>query len=267
MNTSLLHRLPDIVALARARARDLIAPPSGPLPGRRLQRPAQPPGAVDPLARRVTLLCGDELPVMLGLLLGRGRDGPLAGRVPLIWLEPAAPRAPANDDAVVTPLQQKTRALLDFAVRLFVARELLTRDGLLATPVPFDGERCVERLLIAVFGQARPLVAPVQPLNGAPQSGVCLAGRSLPPHLPPMSGPDLLFDLALHATRRDDSVVVLPASPASAGWVAALDRQWVLVQPDAMAFALLKEHVIARQMRLPGAAPARESAREWASAF
>lgn len=267
MNPSLLSRLPDIVALARARAHDLMAHPSGALSPRR----SEPPGAHldtgDPESRRVTMLCGDALPALLGLLTGQGRSGSLARRVPLMWLAPMAPSAPpAPEGKAVPPLQQQTRQLLDFAVRLFVARELLTRDGLLATPVSSDPERCTERLLVAVLGQSRQIVPPVQPLHGAPQIGVCIAGRVVDRHLPPMGGTDLLFDLALHTTRRTDPVVVLPASPVCAGWVAALDRQWILVQPDAMAFALLKEHVVARQMRHAGAMLAKETARHWASA-
>ena len=267
MTTSLLHRLPDIVALARARARDLLAPPRAAPP--RSSHPHGPaPMATDAVARRVTLLCGDGLAVMLGLVAGQGRDWSLAGQVPLIWLDASPHTAPTAADGDAAPaLQHRMRHLLEFAVRLFVARELLTRDGLLATPLPFDPEHCAERLLITVFGQSRALVAPVRPLHGAPQGGVCVAGRTPDRHLPPMGGPDLLFDLALHATRSRDPVLVLPASPACAGWVAALDRRWLLVQPDAGSFALLKEQVIARQMGLPGAVPARESARQWASAL
>lgn len=267
MTPSMLSRLPDIVALARARAHDLMAHPSGALSPRRPAPPGAHPDTDDPSARRVTMLCGDALPVLLGLLSGQGHSGSLARRVPLMWLAPTAPAVPPAPEAAALPaLQQQTRQLLDFAVRLFVARELLTRDGLLATPVPHEPERCTERLLVAVLGQSRQIVPPLLPLHGTPQHGVCIAGRVVDRHLPPMGGPDLLFDLALHTTRRSDAVVVLPASPPSAGWVAALERQWILVQPDAMAFALLKEHVVARHMRLPGSVRAEESARHWTSA-
>jgi hypothetical protein len=229
MTPSMLSRLPDIVALARARAHDLMAHPSGALSPRRSAPPGAHHDTDDPGVRRVTMLCGDAMPVLLGLLAGQGSGGSLARRMPLLWLAPTAPAATPAQEAALSAQQRQTRQFLDLAVHLFVARELLTRDGLLVTPVSHDPERCTERLLVAVFGESRQIVPPLQPFQGPPQHGVCIAGRLVDRHLPPMGGPDLLFDLALHTTRRTDTVVVLPAPPQSAGWVAALERQWILV--------------------------------------
>ncbi len=270
MNLSLLQRLPDIVTLARARARELVVPHVHPSPTRRTHRPTPPwqqLSAGDP--RRVTLLCGNGLSVMTGLLAGQGLHGSLAHRIPLIWLEADGPGPVSRDETQATApstLQAEIRKLLDLTIRLFLARELLTPDGLVATTVPPDPLRCVERLLVAVLGSSSQIVAPVQPLNGPGQWGVHIAGRMVDRPLPAMGGADLVLDLATHTTGNHDPVLVQPATLRCAHWAARLDRQWLFVQQDAEALDLLKEQIIAQQIRLGvGSVRAKEASRVWAT--
>lgn len=242
MKRSLLHRLPDIVTLARQRARELRAP-SGPW--------RTPVGRLDPpghrALRRVSLLCGDELSAMLGLLSGAGRDGPLAGQIPLIWLSEDPRRPPDAHGVPLTATQRETRRLIDLAVRLFLARDLLGPGGGLAATLREAPERGVEHLLDAVFGHSHRFRIP------APTGWrTFFAGHPAPPcndlvHKPP-SAASLLGELAGQLTRPGDPVLVLNARVSNTAWVARLDRRWIFVQPDAMALALLRERVVARQL-------------------
>lgn len=238
MERSPLYRLPDIVALARERARTLMA------------QHGAPPVRASALApendrRRVRLLSGDPLAVMLGLLQGQRHAQSLRAQVALIWMAQAdAPSSPMNA-LPLSPAQRRAVELLDLAVHLFVARELLARDGVLALPVAIDPERCVERTLLAVFGHAAELR---HPDPAGPEHRVYLSRASTAAPEPP-HGPALLRDLVAHHAAPGTPVLVAPADAACAPWVAALDRHWLLVQPDALRFALLREQVIAWQMR------------------
>lgn len=245
MTRSLLHRLPDIVALARQRARELPGP---------VGQPGLSFGRLDPperdSRRRVSLQCGDELSVMLGLRAGLGREGPLAGRIPLVWLN-EDPREPADTEGTpLTPAQCETRRLIELATRLFLVRDLLGAKGVLALTARDAPDRSMERLLDAVFGRSQRLrVRPAAGwrtfLAGGPGSPATLhdgEGQG------PVPGPLLLGDLAQRITVAGDPVLVLRADVPGTRWVAALDRRWIFVSDEALTLALLREHVIARQM-------------------
>lgn len=242
MKRSLLHRLPDIVALARQRARELQAPFG---PWRKPQEQGDEPG--HRALRRVSLLCGDELSAMLGLLSGAGRDGPLAGKIPLIWLTEDPRRPPDAHGVPLTAMQRETRRLIDLAVRLFLARDLLGHGGGLAATLRVSPERGVEHLLDAVFGHSHRFRIPT-PTGWR----TFIAGHPAPLcndllHKPPPAA-SLLGELAGQLTRPGDPVLVLNASVPNTAWVAELDRRWIFVQPDALTLALLRERVVARQM-------------------
>lgn len=270
MPRSLLHRLPDIVALARLRARELqalIAParPARPAPPGRTRWPAgrlDPPG--HPPLRRVSLLCGDELSAMLGLLAGDGRDGPLAGRIPLIWLT-EDPRRPADTEGMVlTAMQRETRRLIDLTTRLFLARDLLGHGGGLAATVREAPERCIEHLLNAVFGHSHRFR-----IRTPTGWRTFIAGHPAPlctdlVRQPPPAA-SLLGELARELTRPGEPVLVLNASVPSTAWVARLDRRWIFVQPDAMTVALLREHVVAQQMAEGAVLRTEEQGHGWAT--
>ena len=250
MTRSLLHRLPDIVALARQRARELRASvtPTQPAAAGHARFSA---GHLDPpghhALQQVSLLCGDELSAMLGLLAGAGHDGPLAGRIPLIWLN-EDPRRPADTEHIaLTAMQRETRRLLDLATRLFLARDLLRRGGGLAATVREAPERGIELLLDAVFGHSHRFR-----IRTPTGWRTFIAGHPAPldtdlVRKPPPAA-SLLGELARQLSRPGEPVLVLNASVPNTAWVAKLDRRWVFVQPDAMTLALLREHVIARQM-------------------
>lgn len=228
MTGSLPHRLPHIVALARQRARELQAP------------------AGHHALRRVSLLNGDDLSAMLGLLAGTGRDGPLAGRIPLIWLN-EDPRVPADTHGIaLTAAQRETRRLLDLAIRLFLARDLLGQGGGLAATVREAPAQGIEHLLDAVFGHSHRLRIRL-PTGWR----TFIAGHPLP--LPtglmrkPPPAASLLGELARRLSRPGEPVLVLNASVPSTAWVATLDRRWIFAQPDALTLALLRQHVVARQ--------------------
>ena len=254
MSRSLLHCLPDIVTAARERSRQLLAAlaaDDGPL--RRRARPREP--------QRIRLLCGNTLPALLGLLGGQGNEPSLRAQIPRVWLADALP-APLAGPAPVEERQRRTRALVELPVTLFVARELMSRDGLLVTAADDDPDQCVRRLLDTVFGRTR-LV------SGAPGTDpgfACyLAGGGVPCVDAVTAGPELLGELASRCTRADDAVLVVPADPSCAAWVAELDRRWVLVQPDALGFALLREHIVARRLALqPPQRSVQEHRRTWA---
>lgn len=262
MERSLLNRLPDIMALARQRARELSAPPArSTTPARLRQHPGWPVAQVRPAPddhRQVTLLCGDELTVMAGLLTGQARpDGAMAGRVALVWL-PADADVPADSaDPPLSAVQVRVRHLIDLSTRLFLARSLLRDGGRLVVSATDDPDRCTERLMAGVFDDVRRL-GPRDRFAHAP--ALYLAGPDMP--APSLSPEHLVRD----GSRRGDTVLVLRAGVCSAQWVAALDRNWVLVQPEPLGFALLREHIVARQMGQKRWRIVSEDRRAWAEA-
>lgn len=255
MTRSLLHRLPDIIAIARARARNLLdqpreAPPPHP--------PPDGPRAHD--ARQVHLLHGNDLAAMLGLLDGRGAPGPLRGRVPLIWLAPAPRPGPDNGHR---PARWRTHDLVNLAVRLFVARELLLpQDGLLAAPMDDDPGRLVGYLLDALFGRARTMPEGFDHPCAA-GARVYLAGPRAATADARMDGATRQHELVERHSPPGSPVLVAPAEPICAEWVAALDRCWILVQPDGERFARLHEQVVAHQRAQGRSLRAPAQTRSW----
>lgn len=254
MDRSLLHRLPDIAAFAHRRARELMAL----LVSSGTPAPSSPdvPDTV-----RVRLLHSDALTAMLSLLAGQGETMPLRSSVPLVWLAHSLPPAAESAASPLGAFQHHARALVELTVNLFVARELLPRHGVLATPAGPDPDHCVFRLLGTVFGHVMPLPGPP---DEPPGPGVYLAGPRAPQWTARQAGPALLHDLALGLTRPRDPVLVAPAGPDCAAWATELDRRWVLVQPDARGFALLREQVITHRLARDGATGhLQETARSW----
>lgn len=261
MNRSMLNRLPDIISLARQRARELWTCSADVRPGRR-----RPPWSAARMTadahhgHRVSLLCGDDLSVMSGLLSGQAQDGPLAGRVSLVWLSDAADPAPDGLNPPSNSLQTRVRRLIELSTRLFLARDLLVDQGALVVTADTDADRCAERLLGAVFGQAQALPPGV---GQAPTTCAYLAGTLLPQRLPAASGAALLGELVRTLTGRNDHVLVMGAQPAFSMWVAALERRWVLAQSEPLTFSVLREHIVARQMELALRPLQDETSREW----
>lgn len=261
MNRSMLNRLPDIVTLARQRARELWTYSSSARAGHRrpswsVARFAAESGA----GHRVSLLCGDDLSVMSGLLSGQAQDGPLAGRVSMVWLSDSPGPAADSQNTPIGSMQARVRRLIELSTRLFLARDLLVEQGALVVTADTDPDQCAERLLGAVFGQARALPTD----DDRPRTErAYLAGATVPEELPRGSGPALLGAMVGTCTGRDDHVLVMGAQPAFATWVAALERRWVLAQAEPLTFSLLREHVIERQLRQAQRQLADESAREW----
>lgn len=263
MNRSMLNRLPDIVALARQRARELWTHSTQARTSHR--RPAWSVArlaAETDAGHRVSLLCGDDLSVMSGLLSGQAQDGPLAGRVSLVWLSDSAALPPDSLNTPITSMQARVRRLIELSTRLFLARDLLVAQGALVVTTDTDPDRCAERLLGAVFGHTRAL-APEK--NNTLSTRAYLAGASVPENLPVRSGPTLLGDLVRSCTGCDDHVLVMGAQPACATWVASLQRRWVLAQSQPLTFSVLREHIIARQLDLAQRRLTSEFPREWAA--
>lgn len=263
MNRSMLNRLPDIVALARQRARELWTHSTQTRTSHR--RPAWSVArlaAETDAGHRVSLLCGDDLSVMSGLLSGQAQDGPLAGRVSLVWLSDCAAPPPDSLNTPTSSMQARVRRLIELSTRLFLARDLLVEQGALVVTADTDPDRCAERLLGAVFGHTRALPPGKNPPSSA---RAYLAGTAVPKNLSVGSGPTLLGDLVRACTGRDDHVLVMGAQPACAVWVASLERRWVLAQSQPLTFSVLREHIIARQLDLAQRRLTSESPREWAA--
>lgn len=259
MERSLLNRLPDIIALARHRARELAVAPPAP---RTRPRPAWPvakasTGPED--LRRVSLLCGDELTALSGLLSGRGRPADsMAGQVALVWFQDR-PVVHADSLGTTVPLAQpRVRELIDLSTSLFLARPLL-RDGghVVVTAAANDPDRSIERLMTAVFDAVRPLGALGSPGNGSRRH---LAGPGMDSDA---RSPE---ELIRSCTHDGDTVLVLQANIPCAHWVAGLDRNWILVQPQPLCFALLREHILAQQLGCERWRIVSEDRREWAGA-
>lgn len=267
MNRSMLNRLPDIITLARQRARELWTCSPLVRPGHR-----QPPwsvarvasdggaGAVAGADHRVSLLCGDDLSVMSGLLSGQAQDGPLAGRVSMVWLSDSAGPASDRSNTHQGSLQVRARRLIELSTRLFLARDLLVDRGALVVTTTPDPDRCAERLLGAVFEHAQALPSRREDPTDA---RAYLAGASMPERLPAASGATLLGELARTLTGRHDHVLVMGAQPAFAAWVAALERRWVLAQSEPQVFSVLREQVVARQMELARQQLKDEATHDW----
>ena len=259
MQRSLLNRLPDIIALARQRARELSVAPSAP-PAR--QRPVWPVAESSTGAeelRRVTLLCGDELTAIAGLLLGHGRsDGPMTGRVAMVWLQDPPPVPADNLGTPLTWVQRRVRGLIDLSTCLFLARSLL-RDGghVVVNAGADDPDRCTERLMAAIFNGVRRLEHLSSPATGAHRY---------------LAGPRVDTDarspgeLIRACTQDGDTVLVLRAGVPCARWVASLDRNWILVQPEPLGFALLREHIVAQRLGGERWQIVSEDRRKWAGA-
>jgi hypothetical protein len=247
MNRSLLPRLPDIVSLARLRAHELVAAATSSRQAATAHRrwPAaypDPPGHGP--CQRISLLCGDDTGAMLGLLTGTGRHPPMAGHIPLVWLN-EDPRTPADADGVpTTALQREIRRLLDLTTRLFLVRHLLCPQGTLAATLRETPERGIEHLLHAVFGEARP--EPAAPRVGL-RTFLAGAAAAAPTAIDTPASSSLLGELVRRCSQPGDAVLVLNASVQHTAWVGSLERRWIFVHPDAMRLALLREHVVERQ--------------------
>lgn len=259
MERSLLNRLPDIVALARQRARELAgAATAVPVRPRTVWPMAHSATGPDDL-RRVSLLCGDELTALSGLLSGRGRaEAPLAGRVALVWLQDP-PTVQADTLGIpLTGLQRRVRELIDLSISLFLARDLLREGGhVVMSAAADDTDRSAERLMSAVFDSVKPLHLLAGPAPGAHRH---FAGPGLDAEA---RSPDELIRACSHG---GDTVLVLRAGVPCAHWVATLDRRWILVQPEPLAFALLREHIVARQLGRERWRLVSEQRRQWAGA-
>lgn len=259
MERSLLNRLPDIVALARQRAWELAgAAAAVPVRPRTVWPVAQSVTGPDDL-RRVSLLCGDELTALSGLLSGRGRaEAPLAGRVALVWLQDP-PTAQADTLGMpLTGLQRRVRELIDLSTSLFLARALLRAGGhVVLSAAADDADRSAERLMAAVFDRVKPLPLLTGPVHGAHHH---LAGPGIDAEA---RSPD---ELVRGCSHDGDTVLVLRAGVPCAHWVASLDRRWILVQPEPLAFALLREHIVARQLGRERWRMVSEQRRQWAGA-
>lgn len=249
MNRSLLPRLPDIVSLARLRAHELLAAATSSRQastGHRRWPAAYPDPPGHGPCQRISLLCGDDTGAMLGLLTGTGRHPPMAGHVPLVWLN-EDPRTPADADGVpTTALQREIRRLLDLTTRLFLARHLLCPRGTLLAVLRETPERGVQHLLAAVLGSSHPV-------RTDPQTGFrtfiasATAGDPATALWQQTPDPALLGELTRRFSQPGDAVLVLNAAVQHTAWVGSLNRRWIFVHPDAMRLALLREHVVARQ--------------------
>lgn len=257
----MLNRLPDIITLARQRARELWTYSTHVRSEHRHPSWSVARFATEPAAgHRVSLLCGDDLSVMSGLLSGQAQDGPLAGRVSMVWLSDAAESAPDSVDIPMNSLQVRVRRLIELSTRLFLARDLLVERGTLVVTADTDPDRCAERLLGAVFGHARAL----PPEDGRSSTArAYLTGASVPERLPAGSGSALLGNMVRSCTGRDDHVLVMGAQPACAVCVTSLERRWVLAQSEPLTFSLLREHIVARQMDLAQRRLTGQSQNEW----
>lgn len=265
MNRTLLHRLPDIIVLALQRAHELDPRQRGRMGVRSASlRPVseQAQEVNERGERQVTLLGGNSLSVLLGLLAGLGCAGALSSRLPFIWLQDSGAAACAEGCAV-TPLQRETSQLIDLATRLFLARELLREDGWLVAQLHETPERCIERLLQTVFGGVccLPPASPDGPQRFlvSPGARTCSMARLVVP-----AGTHPLPGLVQRLTRSGEPVLVLNADLDSTTWVASIDRHWIYQQADAMRLALLREHVVARQMGAGSALQPQEPDRDWA---
>lgn len=261
MERTLLHRLPDIIVLARQRARELD-PRERPLRSASGTPPAGPmPCAGEPGEHQVTLLGGSGLSVLVGLLAGIGRVRSV--RLPFIWLQDSGQTARV-ETGDATPLQRETAYLIDLATRLFLARELLREDGWLAAQLPHSPDRCMERLMQTVFG----LVWGLTPVSGqGPQRFLVGVGRAASEPLADGSlsaGAHPLPALVQRFTQVGEPVLVLDADGAATAWVASLERHWIFQQADAQRLARVREQVVAHQMLTGSTLRAQEPARDWA---
>lgn len=248
MNRSLLHHLPDIAAFAHRHARDLMTQ----------LEDAHTEAADWPNSARVHLLRGDTLSAMLGLLGGRGSQAPLRAGIPLVWLAQTLPPAVESAASPLGFVLHRARALAELTVNLFVARELLAQQGALVIPIDTDPEQCITRLMNTVFGHVRSLTHPRS------REHVYITGPGAAEMEIRHTSPNLWNDLAHTFTRPRQPVLVAPADPDWAACAAGLDRRWILVQPDAMDFALLREYLIAHRVEQDGARwCVHETARCW----
>lgn len=260
----MLNRLPDIVVLARQRARALWTCPTDVFPQRRPPRPEARLTAEARDGHKVSLLYGDDLSVMSGLLSGQARDGPLAGRVSMVWLSDTACPATGGTSPPQGSLQHRARRLIDLCTRLFLARDLLGDKGVIVVTTGIDADRCAEHLLSAVFAEVRTLPSGAY---GAPTTRAYVAGAAVPPCLSNATGTALLGEMACTLTARHDHVLVMGALPAFSVWVAALERRWVLAQSEPETFSVLREHIVNRQRELALRSLQDETTREWAASL
>lgn len=258
----MLNRLPDVLTLARQRARELWTCPVGARIGRRqAPLPTARLAPVSEVGYPVSLLCGDDFSVLSGLLCGQADDGPLVGRVAMIWIAQAD--GPEADETPTHPTQRHVRQLIELTTRLYLARELLVDRGSLVVMAQTDPDRCAQRLQEAVFGHCR-VVTP----RGGPHTGVGahISGRAVLKWPTGATGASLLGDWVRHGSTGRDRVLVLGAPPTAAPWITTLDRRWVLSQRHSLPFHRLREHILARQQVQTGLRLTGESHREWAAA-
>lgn len=258
MKPSLLRRLPDIAMLARQRARELDPRGHTPVPAGGHPHVLEPR---DGAPAQVMLLGGDELSVMVGLLGGRTRLGPMAGRLRLVWLQEVAMPSLDMQDAPLNWGQRETRRLIELTTLFYLARELLCESGSLVTSVADTRDRCVERLLGTVFGQVRRWHE-----RQRDWSARLVANHSekrLLRALTGAAGRPSSIDLMQQLSQDGDPVLVVQADGPFAAMTTALPRQWILAQSQPLSMALLREHLKAEQLRSGAVWHPQEPERRW----
>lgn len=243
MRPPLLSRLPDVVALARERARDLL----GRLDSATCPPPHDHHAQWLPCARggpAAHLLVDNDLQAMLGLLRAGEPASAWRGGTQFIWLDGSGTEeaSSARHEMALLPA---ARWLLDqpgvlrpylLALRLYVARELLAPDAVVAVSGEPDPDGCMAHILRAVLSHRAHWVVGHAPAAASRALACRAAGTSL--------------RTLLDAHSRDgDRVLLLQACMDFAPLVVQLDWHWVLTHSNAMVLSLLREHIVARQMQ------------------
>lgn len=249
MRPSLLSRLPDVITMARERARDLLG---------RLDSAARPPSPWQnhhhhdaaqwlPSARgghAARLLVDSDLRAMLELLRADGAASDWRGRTQFIWLDGsgAGEASSARHEMALFPA---ARWLLDqpgvlrpylLALRLYIARELLAPDAVVAVSGEPDPDGCMAHILRAVLSHRAHWVVGHAPA-AASRALACRVARTR------------LRTLLDTHSRDGDRVLVLQACVDFAPLVAQLDRRWTLTHSNAMVLSLLRERIVANQVQ------------------
>lgn len=273
MPPSLLNQLPDIVDRAARCARETLSALDG-----RSTRVKRVPGGCSPVAcpaldARSDARCwvGRDIPTLLDLLTGVGQQPSLKGRVGFVWLATEAKQGHGRSDglwrhssdlpwrAEDTPVSAQ-RTLSHLALRLFIARELVEPSALIAvTPVPGMGD-CIALLMEAVFGR-RPAWTlhethePRQPLLVCRNRTGCHAaiGR----HRRHIPGSPTLSELLAETKTEGLTALAMRAGRNVLPLLGAWEGEWIVVDPDPLAVALLRAQVGQRQLALHTAQMAR----------
>lgn len=265
MDWSLLPRLPDILGLARERARELLAAATTADPlGEPASRAPQPTDG-----NPIHLLHGDELAAMLCLFSEHRPEGNWRTRIPLIWLTSGGLNPPTRDpatDSTAATAKQHLLSLVELTVRLFVARELMPHRGLLALSVDQDPDQCIAHLLGAVLGHPRSIPpAPAPATGAAPADRVYLVGPVQTEEQGWTAGPGLLRQLADSATRPGDAILVALSESAHPPEAPPPHRHWFLIQPDDQRFTAWPEQLIRDRLRQDGSTRMQTLSHWWAS--